>query len=145
MTKNISENLIPDFEFQFTTGEFILETDIDILAIRDLGLDTLGAIYLAYGSTDVAAFGLERWVNLILKIRLEHNGPIAIRTYAFIPDPVLPMPNHGKMTKERLQYFKETCKTKVFAQTITGKALRLYKDGKDSEAIRAAFDMNKGA
>lgn len=144
MTKNNLDDLVPEYECQYTVDEFILEPDTEYETIRDHGIDKLGAIYMEYRSIEVTAMTITKWAGKILHARLIAKKPLAIRTYVFIPDH-MNLPNPGKKIRERLEYLEQTSRTIIFAEVLTGKALRLYKEGKDTEAIEAAFEKKMGA
>ena len=129
----------------YTEGSFIYEGAFNYTDIRNRGLDIVGAIYMEYGSVEIAAQGLMRWAATVLMKLMATESPQAIRTLVVIPDKLSVLPDPGQMTEERLRYFEETCFTKVEVVPLTGKALRLYKAGKDDEALCAVFSTKKGA
>lgn len=139
MIKNNLENLAPDYEWLVTVDDFILEPNTKYETIRNHGIDRLGAIYMEYRSIEVVAMAITKWAGKILHGMLVANRPLAVRTYVFIPDQ-MSLSNPGKKYKERFEYLEQTSKTVICAEPLTGRALRLYKEGKDTEAIKLAFE-----
>lgn len=127
------------------SARFILEPDEDYQAIVNHGSYIFSDLFMEYGSSEVAAVGILKWARRVLNETLKTNQPIVVETYAFIPKPLRQLPFPGKLTKARVKYFLETCRPKIHYAIVTGEALRLYQEGKNSEAMRVAFEMKKGA
>ena len=129
----------------YTEGSFILEDACNYDDIRIHGIDIVGAIYMKYGSIELALTGLAQWMATIVEIGLFSELPMVINTKVSIPEPLCELPKPGEITEERVRYFKDTCRTVITPVRLSGKALKLYKAGKDDEAIRAALQTKKGA
>lgn len=129
----------------YTEGSFILEDACDFEEIRINGIDIVGAIYMEYGSVELAVKGLGQWMVAVIEIGLISKLPMVINTLVVIPDKLCKLEKPGEMTEERIRYFMNTCRTAITPVPLTGKALRLYRAGKDKEAIRAALQAKKGA
>ena len=129
----------------YTEGSFILEDACTFDDIRTHGIDIVGAIYMEYGSVELATKGLAQWMAAVTEYMLFSELPMVINTQVAIPEPLCELPKPGEMTEERVRYFKDTCRTVITPVRLSGKALKLYKAGKDDEAIRAALQTKKGA
>lgn len=140
MTIKTNKSLTEADHINISYGEFIIAPKDDYEKIRDQVLNILGALFMEYNSIEVTGLGITKWAGKVLQAKCLTKEPLAIRIFAATPNSLT---NPGIKLKERWEYFESTCEVDIEAKILTEESLRLYKEGKDTEAIETAFGGQK--